>query len=39
MLSEAIEMMDGGQTAQSIELLEECKKLDPGNWVYDCEIA
>ena len=36
---EAIQMMDAGQVDESIEMLKECEKLDPGNFVYPYEIA
>jgi len=35
----AIELMDNGSPDESIKLLEEAKKLDPGTYIYDYEIA
>jgi tetratricopeptide (TPR) repeat protein len=36
---EAVKLMDGGQIAESITLLEEAKKLDPDNIDYPYEIG
>ena len=36
---EAIEIMDEGRIEESIILLEESQKLDPGNYMYPYEIA
>ncbi|MCU0438503.1 MAG: tetratricopeptide repeat protein [Raineya sp.] len=36
---EAIELMDKGEYEKSIEILEECKKLDPKSYMYPYEIA
>lgn len=35
----AIKIMDQGEIDKSIELLEECEKLDPENYIYPYEIA
>lgn len=35
----AVQMMDNGSIDESIELLEEAKKLDPESYVYDYEIG
>jgi tetratricopeptide (TPR) repeat protein len=35
----AIELIDNGSPDESIKLLEEAKKLDPGTYIYDYEIA
>ncbi len=36
---EAIQLMDAGNYEESIQLLEESKKLDPKNYVYPYEVA
>lgn len=36
---EAIALMDSGEYDKSIEILKECEKLDPENYVYPYEIA
>lgn len=35
----AVELMDDGKADQAITLLQEAKKLDPGNCVFDYEIG
>lgn len=35
----AIELMDAGEYDRSIEILKECERLDPDNYVYPYEIA
>lgn len=35
----AIDLMDNGSPDEAIKLLEEAKKLDPGTYIYDYEIA
>jgi tetratricopeptide (TPR) repeat protein len=37
--NKAIEMMDNGQIEESVKILEECIKLDPGNQTYPYEIG
>ena len=36
---EAVKLMDSGDPSASIDLLEQAIKLDPGNYVYEYEIA